>query len=79
MGYNDFMRKEKTLFIIGLWVIVLPFLGFPGSWKTILFVLTGLALVYLSYLFYMEVKARLAKSDNQTKSFIDNIEEKKQI
>jgi hypothetical protein len=72
------MRKEKTLFIIGLWVIVLPFLGFPSSWKKVLFVLTGIALIYLGYLFYMEVKARLAKNDNQTKSFVDNIGESEQ-
>lgn len=69
------MRKEKTIFIIGLWLIVLPFLGFPGSWKTVILVLTGIALVYLGYLFYMEAKERLAKIENQTESFIDNIEE----
>lgn len=73
------MRKEKTLFIIGLWVIILPFLGFPGSWKKVLSVLTGLALIYLGYLFYMEVKARLARNENQTKSFVDNIGENSQI
>lgn len=69
------MRKEKTLFIIGLWIIVLPFLGFPGSWKTVMLILTGLALIYLGYLFYMEAKERLAKIENQTESFIDNISE----
>jgi len=74
------MRKEKTLFIIGLWVIVLPFLGFPGLWKTIIFILTGLILIYLGYLFYMEAKNRLAKiEENQTKLFIDNIGEDGQI
>lgn len=68
------MRKEKTLLIIGLWVVVLPFLGFPSSWRAILYVLTGICLMYLSYLFYEETKARLSKIDNQTKSFIDNID-----
>lgn len=74
------MRKEKTLFIIGLWVIVLPFLGFPGLWKTILFILTGLTLIYLGYLFYMEAKNRLIKiEENQGKLFVDNINEDRQI
>jgi hypothetical protein len=68
------MRKEKTLFIIGLWVIVLPFLGFPGSWKMVMLILTGISLIYLGYLFYMENKDRLSKIENQAKSFIDNIE-----
>lgn len=67
------MRKEKTLFIIGLWVMVLPFLGFPKTWRTVLFVVTGVALVYLTYLFYMESKTRLTKSEDQAKTFVDNI------
>lgn len=69
------MRKEKTLLIIGLWVLVLPFLGFPSSWRAILYVITGISLIYLAYLFYLEAKSRLMKiNDNQTKTFIDNIE-----
>jgi len=67
------MRKEKTLFIIGLWVIILPFLGFPNIGRKILFLLTGLAIIYLAYLFYLEVKSRLAKDISHSKTFIDNI------
>ncbi|HLP86347.1 MAG TPA: hypothetical protein VK153_00490 [Candidatus Paceibacterota bacterium] len=67
------MRKEKTLFIIGLWVAALPFLGFPNSWRKVLFLLTGFAIMYLAYLFYLEVKIRLSKDISQSKSFIDNI------
>jgi hypothetical protein len=67
------MRKEKTLFIIGLWVMILPFLGFPNSWRKVLFFITGLAMMYLAYLFYLEVKARLAKHEDHSKTFIDNI------
>lgn len=70
------MRKEKTLFIIGLWVIILPFLGFPNNWRKILFVLTGIAVMYLAYLFYLETKARIARITNQSKNFVDNIENK---
>lgn len=69
------MRKEKTLFIIGLWIIVLPFLGFPGTWKTVILILTGLSLIYLGYLFYVEAKHYLSKNENQAKSFIDNMED----
>lgn len=67
------MRKEKTLLIIGLWVALLPFSGFPDTFRKILFVLTGLALMYLAYLFYLEYKARLAKETGQSKTFVDNI------
>lgn len=71
------MRKEKTLFIIGLWVVILPFLGFPTNWRKGLFVVTGIAIMYLAYLFYLEVKARLDKDVNNSKTFVDNIEVQK--
>lgn len=67
------MRKEKTLFIIGIWIIILPFLGFPESWRKVLFLLTGIAIIYLAYLFYLEIRARLHKDVNRSKTFIDNI------
>lgn len=67
------MRKEKTLFIIGLWVIILPFLGFTDSWRKVLFFITGLAIVYLAYLFYLEIKNRLSKDNNVSKTFVDNV------
>ena len=66
------MRKEKTLFIIGLWIIVLPFLGFATNTKIFLFVLTGLALLYLAYLFYLENKDRLSKNTPPAQTFIDS-------
>lgn len=67
------MRKEKTLFVIGLWVTALSFLGFPNTWRKILFLITGLAIIYLAYLFYLEVKARMSKDINHSKTFVDNI------
>lgn len=67
------MRKEKTLFIIGLWVAALSFLGFPSNWRKVLFLITGLAIMYIAYLFYIEIKARLAKDIDQSKAFVDNV------
>lgn len=53
--------------------MVLPFLGFPNNWRKVLFLITGLAIMYLAYLFYLEVKARLSKDINHSKTFVDNI------
>jgi hypothetical protein len=69
------MRKEKTLLVLGVWVAVLPFLGFPDSWRTVFFVLSGFALIYLSYIFYQE--SRVRKESNDSKTFIDNVEGEK--
>lgn len=67
------MRKEKTLFVIGIWVAILPFLGFPNSFRRVLFLITGLALMYLAYLYYIEVRVRLLKNTNHSRTFVDNM------
>ena len=66
------MRKEKTLLIIGLWVAVLSFLGFTNGMRKILFLLTGLAIMYMAYLFYLEVKVRAAKDTSNSQTFVDS-------
>lgn len=72
------MRKERTLFIIGLITCMLPFLGFPSGWRDALFVIIGISLVYLSYLFYIETKERITRlsKDDSSKVFIDNVNNK---
>lgn len=50
------MRKERVLLILGIWITILPQLGFPYSWKNVLFTLSGLILVYYSYIIYKETK-----------------------
>ncbi len=67
------MRKERTLLLLGIWVMILPFLGFPQSWRTVFFVITGCALVYLAYLFYKSTRSRVEKSEDRMHVFVDNI------
>ncbi len=67
------MRKERTLLTLGIWVAMLPFLGFPDSWRQTFFLITGIALVYLAYLFYKQAKSRNPQNDNRSKTFVDNI------
>jgi hypothetical protein len=67
------MRKERALFIIGLWIILLPFSGFPSMWRTLFFVVTGLVVLYIAYLFYTQAKKNIPQSENHSKTFIDNI------
>ena len=50
------MSKHRTLFFIGIWVVILPFLGFPVLIKTILSTLTGLLIIYISYREYKNAK-----------------------
>lgn len=50
------MKRARTLLIFGIWIAVLPYLGFPLFWKDILFTLTGLGLAYLAFISYKEHK-----------------------
>ena len=52
------MRKARILLALGTWVAILPYLGFPYAWKNILFTITGLGLIYFSYVLYKNYKAK---------------------
>ena len=42
--------------VLGIWIAILPYFGIPHFWKNILMTLSGLILVYISYLIYREEK-----------------------
>ena len=55
------MTRIRGLLFLGIWVAVLPYLGFPSTWKSILLSITGLGLIYLSYVLYAEHKQKESK------------------
>lgn len=57
------MLKARILLFLGLWVAVLPFLGFPNSWKDIIMTISGVALILLSYVFYRELIDKKSKEE----------------
>lgn len=66
------MRKSRMLLILGVCMAVLPYLGFPYSWKDILFTICGFIVIFFSYLLYTDYK----KSEKKEKVF-DNFRENK--
>jgi len=64
------MRKARILLILGTWVAILPYLGFPYSWKDTLSFFTGIALIGFSYVFYKDAR----KKEHKEKTF-DNFKE----
>ena len=58
------MRKTRILLFLGVWVAILPFLGFPYSWKDTLSFVTGLILICFSYLLYKDYKITEKTFDN---------------
>ncbi len=58
------------LLILGVWLAILPYLGFPYSWKDTLTTISGLILICFSYILYQDYK----RAENQEKTF-DNFRE----
>ena len=48
------MSKETGVIVLGMWVFLVPFLGVPGSWKTVLLVLSGLGIAVIGFLLRTE-------------------------
>ena len=60
--------QEKILIILGVWVFVLPFTGFPDSWKTWLLVITGLVIIYIGALLLKHSRERQKALITETKT-----------
>jgi hypothetical protein len=67
------MNKVKAVFVLGIWVAILPYLGFPYSLKNILYSITGLVLMYSSFVMYRDFK-KISKMKEKT---FDNFSENK--
>ena len=66
------MRKVRILLVLGIWVAILPYLGFPYSWKDILTTLSGLGLIWVSFLLYKESKIKEIKKEKIFDNFREN-------
>jgi cbb3-type cytochrome oxidase subunit 3 len=64
------MQKARILLVLGVWITILPYLGFPYSWQDALTALTGLVFICLSYFLYKNYKA----TEYKEKTF-DNFKE----
>ena len=66
------MRRARVFLILGIWIAVLPYLGFPYSWKDILTTLSGLGLIGMSYMLYRELKTKEIKKEKTFDNFSEN-------
>ncbi len=63
------MQKAKIFLFGGLWVAILPYLGFPVFLKNILFSLTGLTFVYIGLVLRSKIPV---KNPKQFENFSEN-------
>lgn len=64
------MSKEMTVIALGVLVVVTPYLGVPGLWKTAIFVIAGAALAGVGFLLRGEALARNAGEGHD--HFVEN-------
>ena len=69
------MTKQRLLFLIGIWVAVLPFLGFPQNIRDVFFLITGLGIILLSYFMYIQIRAITEMDQKGGGIFVDETEE----
>ena len=66
------MFKPKTILILGVWLILIPFLGVPVAWRTFLLYATGFILI--ADYFLRKKSAAPAEENNEASgvNFTDN-------
>jgi len=70
------MIQRKSTFFLGIFIFVIPFLGFPTAWKTAFIILSGLFLVGLSIKIVIPKKSKLIrprKKEKVTPVFVENM------
>ena len=63
--------SHKTLITLGIWIALLPFLGFPTAIKNILFAITGAYIAFTGYRMYRKREIEAIKNLRQTKTFAE--------
>ena len=70
------MTKDVGILILGLTVAATPFLGIPSSWKTVIFVVSGLIIAILSFLLRgnlsLTAYSKHNKEERRTDTFAEN-------
>ena len=65
------MSKEMTTVVLGVWIVVVPYLGIPGSWRTALLVFTGIGVAVIGFFLRSEALSRSVKKSPRH-PFIEN-------
>jgi hypothetical protein len=65
------MSKEMAVIALGIWVIIIPYLGVPGSWRTALIVVTGIGLILLGFYLRAEALSRTGRRGHS--SFVEHV------
>lgn len=70
------MSKEMSVIVLGIVIVIIPQLGIPGSWRTVLLTLAGLCLIGLGLYLRSESLGRGdgASTRNRSNLFVQSQE-----
>jgi hypothetical protein len=67
------MSKEMGIILLGLFVIIQPYLGVPNSWHTFFTIVAGIAIMVLGFLLRGEVLSRGGETKEPHRNlFVEN-------
>ena len=72
------MSKEMAIIVLGIWVMIVPYLGVPGAWRTVLLLVTGFGLVVLGFFLRAEVLSR-GPRHGTSHPFVENLPAGRQV
>ncbi|MFA6551975.1 MAG: hypothetical protein WCT19_00545 [Candidatus Paceibacterota bacterium] len=58
------MRKIKTLFVLGMVILIAPFTGFPGLWKAFFLNVAGILICLISFIMYRTSSRKASSVEN---------------
>ncbi len=68
------MSKNKIILILGILVAIMPWLGFPSSWKDVFYFLAGAVMVIVAVIGHSRRRSALSigKTEVVTEVFVEN-------
>ena len=67
------ITRNRILFILGIWNVLLPFLGFPGSFRTFFIIVSGLATILLAFLYARDKRVSEIRSGGPKREVVTEV------
>ena len=66
------MSKQRTIIMLGILTALMPYSGFPSSWRTGFFLLAGISIAILGYQMDKKIKFFTTDKEKELTPFKDN-------
>ncbi len=73
MKMSQKLTQEKSIIAVGVLVVLLPFTGFPPSWKRYITIALGIILIYLGSLVWRKNKNSVQKMEVKTETYTESL------